>query len=225
MFRVPPLSALAKPPESYAVLTDISEMQPTAPEAQLCQMALTVADQVSAMLAYWDENEVCRFANRAYLDWFGKSRDELIGRTLRELLGELYAKNESYIRAAYAGELQLFERSIPMPGGTGFRDSIATYTPDIQDGIVRGIFVHVSDAGLLKAKERELERAMAERDAAAAKVRTLEGLLPICSSCKSIRTPEGTWTQIEQYVSSRTNAEFTHGICPTCVPRLFPESG
>lgn len=198
-------------------------MHTTAPDAQLCQMALMVVDQVSAMVAYWDRDEVCRFANRAYLDWFGKSRDELVGRTLRDLLGDLYAKNEPYIRAAYAGEMQTFERRIPMPGGTGFRDSIATYTPDLQDGVVCGIFVHVADAGLLKAKERELERAIAERDAAAAKVRTLEGLLPICSSCKCIRTPEGAWTQIEQFVSSRTNAEFTHGICPTCVPRLFPE--
>ena len=63
-----------------------------------------------------------------------------------------------------------------MPDGSGHRDSIATYAPDIQDGVVHGMFVHVADAGLLKAKELERERVIAERDAAAVKVRTLAGI-------------------------------------------------
>ncbi|QJR37717.1 PAS domain-containing protein [Gemmatimonas groenlandica] len=205
------------------MLVTSSDLPQNIADARLGQMALVAIDQVSAMIAYWDANEVCQFANGAYLDWFGKTREEMVGLTLRELLGPIYLLNEAYIRAAYAGERQQFERRIPMPDGSGHRDSIATYAPYIQDGIVSGMFVHVADSGLLKAKERELERVIAERDAAAAKVRTLEGLLPISSSCKCIRTSEGAWTQVEQFVASRTNAEFTHGICPTCVTRLYPE--
>ncbi|HJV88719.1 MAG TPA: HAMP domain-containing protein [Holophagaceae bacterium] len=68
-------------------------------------------------------------------------------------------------------------------------------------------------AALLTAKEA-LERSLAE-------VKTLQGLLPICAWCKKIRDDEGLWTQIEQYVSSNTEARFTHGLCPDCARKEF----
>lgn len=49
-----------------------------------------------------------------------------------------------------------------------------------------------------------------------ARVRTLEGLLPTCAFCKDIRDKDGNWHQIEEYVTSRTQARFSHGVCPTC---------
>jgi hypothetical protein len=54
-----------------------------------------------------------------------------------------------------------------------------------------------------------------------ARVRTLEGLLPTCSFCKDIRDENGEWQQIEEYVTSRSEAQFTHGICPKCVTEHF----
>jgi hypothetical protein len=57
---------------------------------------------------------------------------------------------------------------------------------------------------------------------ALAEVRTLKGFLPICSSCKKIRDDRGYWQAVEHYVSERTDAEFTHGICPECMTRLYP---
>jgi len=54
-----------------------------------------------------------------------------------------------------------------------------------------------------------------------ARVRTLEGLLPTCAYCKDIRDEEGEWQQMEEYVASRSAAQFTHGICPKCVTKHF----
>jgi len=54
-------------------------------------------------------------------------------------------------------------------------------------------------------------------------VRTLSGLLPICASCKKIRDDRGYWNQIETYIKDRSEAEFTHGICPECAQRLYPQ--
>lgn len=51
----------------------------------------------------------------------------------------------------------------------------------------------------------------------------LSGLLPICASCKKIRDDKGHWGQIEQYISSHSEAKFTHGICPDCASSLYPE--
>ena len=50
-------------------------------------------------------------------------------------------------------------------------------------------------------------------------VKALNGLLPICASCKRIRDDKGYWQQVETYISSHSNASFTHGICPECVKK------
>lgn len=55
------------------------------------------------------------------------------------------------------------------------------------------------------------------------KVKTLSGLLPICASCKKIRNDQGYWTQLEYYISEHSEAEFTHGCCPECMKKLYPE--
>lgn len=61
-----------------------------------------------------------------------------------------------------------------------------------------------------------LEKALAE-------VKTLRGLLPICSSCKKIRQDDGLWKQVESYLQEHSQVEFTHGICPECFQRLYPD--
>ncbi len=69
---------------------------------------------------------------------------------------------------------------------------------------------------LLNEKTASLEKALAE-------ARTLRGLLPICASCKKIRDDKGYWNQIESYIKEHSLAEFSHGICPECAKRLYPE--
>jgi PAS domain S-box-containing protein len=185
-------------------------------------VALSIVNHISAMVAYWDSNQRCVFSNDAYREWFGTSPEQMVGMSLKELLGPLYEKNLPYILAALRGEKQVFERQIRLPGGE-VRDSIATYTPDIIDGVVRGFSVHVADVTMVREREAALERALRERDDALADVQTLRGLLPICANCKRIRDTLGAWQPIEKYVGERTEAIFSHGICPECLAKLYPE--
>ena len=74
-----------------------------------------------------------------------------------------------------------------------------------------------------KAVEAERERLIVELQDAIAKVKTLSGLLPICASCKKIRDDGGYWNTVELYVEQHSAATFTHGICPDCARRLYPE--
>jgi ABC-type amino acid transport substrate-binding protein len=67
-----------------------------------------------------------------------------------------------------------------------------------------------------KKAEHALRQALDE-------VQTLSGLLPICASCKNIRDDKGYWTQIEEYIGNHSQASFSHGICPDCVKKLYPE--
>ena len=68
---------------------------------------------------------------------------------------------------------------------------------------------------LLEEKQR-LEKALTE-------IKTLSGLIPICSNCKKIRNDEGFWEQVEIYVKDRSDADFSHGICPDCITILYPD--
>lgn len=81
--------------------------------------------------------------------------------------------------------------------------------------------------GLFGAKIRladeEKSKIIADLREALAKVKTLSGFLPICASCKKIRDDKGYWNQIEAYLSEHSAAEFSHGICPECLEKLYPD--
>ena len=71
--------------------------------------------------------------------------------------------------------------------------------------------------------EDERERLLNELQVALEKVKVLSGLIPICANCKQIRDDKGYWNQIEAYISKHSDAQFSHGICPDCVKKLYPE--
>jgi hypothetical protein len=71
--------------------------------------------------------------------------------------------------------------------------------------------------------ENEVARRTAELRAAMQEVKTLSGLLPICSHCKSIRDDKGYWKHVETYLQAHTGADFSHSICPDCVEKHYPE--
>jgi len=68
----------------------------------------------------------------------------------------------------------------------------------------------------LREKTASLEKALAE-------IRTLRGIIPICTHCKQIRDDHGCWTQLEQYISEHSEAQFSHGICDKCIAAYYPE--
>jgi len=83
---------------------------------------------------------------------------------------------------------------------------------------------------LIRTEMEERKRAEAEKDRlivdlqeALERIETLSGLLPICASCKRIRDDKGDWKPVETYIRAHSNAEFSHGICPECSKKLYPE--
>ena len=73
-----------------------------------------------------------------------------------------------------------------------------------------------SDITAQKRAEAELRQALEQ-------IKTLRGIVPICSNCKKIRDDEGFWNQVEVYVRDHTEAVFSHGMCPECMQQLYPE--
>ncbi|MFP5221080.1 MAG: diguanylate cyclase [Acidobacteriota bacterium] len=127
-----------------------------------------VTDNIPGMVAYWDRDQRCKYANKAYLEWFGRTREQMPGITLRELLGEvLYRKNEPYIRAALKGEPQIFERALTKVDGS-VHTTQARYIPDMEADEAQGFFVLATDVTELKATQMELESRVRELDVLAA---------------------------------------------------------
>lgn len=86
----------------------------------------------------------------------------------------------------------------------------------------------------LRADRDNLEQTVTDRTAelratnvrltsALAEIKTLDGLIPICAGCKKIRDDGGYWLQVESYIAERSTARFSHGLCPECLPKYFPE--
>jgi GAF domain-containing protein len=65
-------------------------------------------------------------------------------------------------------------------------------------------------------------RTMAHLATALARVHSLEGLIPICASCKSVRSDQGYWERVETFITAHTSAQLTHGLCPACAEESFP---
>lgn len=77
-------------------------------------------------------------------------------------------------------------------------------------------------AAMVAERTEELEAKNVKLAEAMANIRTLKGLVPICAHCKKIRDDAGYWHQVETYVHDHTEAEFSHGLCPDCIPQFFP---
>ena len=90
--------------------------------------------------------------------------------------------------------------------------------PDVS-GISRAVELAVARHGDMM----ELRKLNAELRDALRRIKTLEGILPICSYCRKIHDEQGQWLRIESYIQRHTQADFSHGICPECLEEHFPE--
>jgi hypothetical protein len=88
-----------------------------------------------------------------------------------------------------------------------------------RDNAVYGAVVSFTDITERRRRETEREQELKE---ALAGLKVLRGLLPICASCKKIRADDGSWQQLETYISRHSEADFTHGLCPACLARIDP---
>lgn len=162
-------------------------------------------------------------ANPAACRILGRSREEIlqIGRpgvldSSDPRLAVMIAEREQ--TGATHGELTAKRKD-----GTLFPIEVSSVTFHGPTGRLKTCTI-IRDISERKAAETERERLIAELQLALGKIRTLTGLLPICAACRKIRDEKGTWRSLESYIVTHTDADFSHGICPECRARLYPET-
>jgi diguanylate cyclase (GGDEF)-like protein/PAS domain S-box-containing protein len=153
----------------------------------------SITDALPGMVGYWDRDLRCRFANRAYVEWFGKSPEALSGAHMKDVLGEgLFTLNEPYIRGVLDGTPQNFERSLTKADGS-IGHVWSNYIPDVDPaGGVTGFFVLVSDVTPLKHAEAGLRLADSVYQHAA------EGIF-VTDADGTIRSVNPAFTEITGY--------------------------
>lgn len=87
---------------------------------------------------------------------------------------------------------------------------------DLRQAMERHPYIAIELLQMMSRRMQQMEQRL---------LKVLGGLVPICASCKSIRQADGSWVSVERYVEEHSEADFTHGICPECKKRLYPELG
>lgn len=161
--------------------------------------------------------------NDAFLTTLGFTRDEVIGKTPTEL--GLVSDHERHACAVgqltETGSLRDVEMTIRTRDGDHRQGLFAGESIEIQGRrYALTVMIDITERNRIAA---EREQVIAELQAAIEQIKTLRGIVPICSRCKKIRDDRGYWEQVEAYVTRHTAAEFSHGICPGCLDELYPE--
>jgi len=155
-------------------------------------------------------------ANREACRMFGRTEEELkrVERMPLTDAGDPQQALASWAELHGNGKVHL-EATFVRSDGRKFTGEVSSGVFKDRNGLLRNSCI-IRDVTERKRAEEERERLMGELQAALAKVKTLSGLLPICARCKKIRDDKGYWNQIEFYIRDRSEATFTHGICPEC---------
>lgn len=158
---------------------------------------------------------------------FGFTAGEVLGRSVEFLLPERFqhahqAQREGFLHQP-ADRLMGYDRTVVGRRKDGTEMPLEVGLSHIHlDGTVL-VTAFVMDISRRKRIEAEREKLIEELQTALDNVKQLSGMLPICASCKKIRDDNGYWNQIETYIRDHSEAEFSHGLCPDCAKRLYPD--
>ncbi|MFA5181383.1 MAG: PAS domain S-box protein [Syntrophales bacterium] len=185
----------------------------------------SIVGSVKLGITLIDKNHKIIMTNKYFAELFNKPEAYFIGK---------YCFMESEKRDAICphcpGMLSMASREPAevetegiLDDGSRFNALIRTVPTFASDGTVSGFIEVVEDiterkrvANVLDEERRRLQQTLDE-------IRTLRGIVPICANCKNIRDDKGYWNQVEKYVSEHSEAEFSHGICPDCAKKLYPD--
>ena len=166
------------------------------------------------------------FANPAADAYIGMSDDSIAGKNIRDALAPFPEFRDLWIQRLEQffeiEEPRWVEDSIKIGSEIAWSESSLVAIRD-DTGQIFAIGIIYRDISKRKQMEAQKEQLIADLQYALDKVKTLSGMLPICSSCKKIRDDKGYWSQIEAYIVEHSEAEFSHGICPECAKKLYPD--
>jgi len=186
------------------------------------QLKAGILDMVSEGVALHDFEGRFIYVNEAFAAVRGYARQEVMGLNLFQVTAP---RTRELIRSRL--------EKMRQTGGMSFesetlgKDGVTTLV-EVNSRVINldgrpAVLSIVRDIASQKEREQNREKLVKELQAALGKIKTLNGLIPICSSCKKIRKDDGYWQQVEDFVREHTDAEFSFGLCDRCLEELYPE--
>lgn len=179
-------------------------------------------DTISDFVSVHDQDMRIVRVNRALANFVGKEPEELVGLYCYEVI---HGSDRPWHNCPH---LSALEQGAPVTSEVNDErigvPLLVTCSPLYHDdGSLLGT-VHVArDVTEQKKAVMLREQLIQNLEESLEQVKLLSGFIPICASCKKIRDDKGYWQQVEEYIRDRSEAEFSHGICPDCYVKLYPE--
>jgi PAS domain S-box-containing protein len=197
-----------------------------ASEKKLADIAASLGEGVIVM----DAEGRLTFMNPEAERLLGWKREELAGKDLHATIhhqrpdGTPYPLDECASSVVLqTGVRQMVARDAYLRKDGSFLP-ISYVTAPVREGdTVVAAVIAFQDITMRQMIEEERERLIGELKEALDNVKKLEGMLPICASCKRIRDGSGAWHEIEEYIHEHSEAEFSHGLCPDCAHKIYPK--
>ena len=155
----------------------------------------------------------------------GYSQDEFMGH-YTEYLTDSPINNgvEDHTNSALRGEKQEpYEAEFWHKNGNRVHLRVTEVPVLDENGNVLGIEGIVQDITEFKQAEADRESAVKKLEKALSEIKTLRGILPLCSFCKKIRNDKGYWEQVDVYIHKYSEADISHSICPECLKKHYPD--
>lgn len=222
IYRASVSASLKRPYEVLFRDLGVRERRLRASEGRLRAILGNAADLVIFLSPDWKVHEF----NLGAQEIFGWRRQEVLARNFLSILipPKQAGTVEGLLRQSLAGEPQKQVDTVMLDKGGQAHHILWNCTRlDDTQGQALGLVISGLDITVRIQYAKEREELIESLQEALAQVKTLSGLLPICSHCKKIRDDSGYWRQIEQYVEKHSQAEFSHSLCPQCAHKLYPE--
>ncbi len=194
-------------------------------DSEAFQRALLEA--IPVPLFYKDTDGKYLGFNKQFSTFFGVPKEQLVGKITEDInpppLADIYRKKD--LELFKSGGVQKYESQVQTSDGH-VRDVVfykAVFANS--NGVIQGLIGTILDITEMKQLEEEREKMIDKLSKALSEVKTLSGLLPICSHCKKIRDDKGYWNQLEKYFYEHSDVKFSHGICQECAKKHYPDMG
>ena len=190
----------------------------------LHQYLLEIIDNTPSPIYLKDKDGRYLLINKKFERLSYTTKEEIAGKTDHDIFPEeiasLFCSQDEEVKAANT-PLE-FEESIVLPDGE-FAFITLKFPLHDANGNIYAVGGFCTDITERRQIEQDKENLIKRLQKALAEVKTLRGIIPICSFCKKIRDDQGYWNQVETYVGQRTGADFSHSLCPSCFKEHYPD--
>ncbi|MBA4373648.1 MAG: hypothetical protein C0402_12410 [Thermodesulfovibrio sp.] len=219
-------------PLFQAMARNILELKKAEEDARKREKQLyDITSHLAEGIYVFDERGIFSFMNQEAERLTGWTYEELKGKVVHNIIhhkksdGSLLPIEEcKMLHVIKSGEIYSSSDEIFInKDGNIFPISVIS-SPIVENGKIIAAVTAFRDLTQQKQLENEREKLVQDLHESLKTIKTLQGILPICSTCKKIRDDKGYWSQLEVYISNHSDAQFSHGYCPECGQRAIDET-